>query len=42
MVSYYHCIDKENFDAMVRIGCIASFYHSKIIAEFNQRWMIQL
>ncbi len=27
---------------MVRIGCIASFYHSKIIAEFNQRWMIQL
>lgn len=27
---------------MVRIGCIASFYHSKITAAFNQRWMIQL
>jgi hypothetical protein len=37
------CIEKkENFDAMVRIGCIASFYHSKITAEFNRRWMIQL
>lgn len=33
---------RKYFDAMVRIGCIPSFYHSKIIAEFNQRRMIQL